>query len=168
MSLNATAGSSSADAYCTVAEADAYNVMHPATADWTGTDTEKENCIKVATRWLDERVSWSGNKETTTQLLRVPRSGWLTLDSESVDVATVPIAIKNATAELARHIKKDGDLGANADGKGVTSVGVGSISVTFDKSDTADVLPTIVQEMLRGWGTINARAKFGTATVVRT
>jgi len=29
-------------------------------------------------------------------------------------------------------------------------------------------MPEIVQEMLRGWGTIYARAKFGTVPVVRT
>lgn len=167
MSLNATAGSSSAEAYCTVAEADTYNVMHPATADWTGTDTEKENCIKVATRWLDERVSWNGTKETTTQALRIPRSSWVNLDNESIDATTIPTAIKNATAELARHIKKDGDLGANADGKGITDLKVGSVALTFDKTDTADVLPSIVQEMLRGWGTIHGRAKFGIVEVVR-
>jgi len=39
--------------------------------------------------------------------------------------------------------------------------------LNFDKTDTAGVLPSIVQEMLRGWGAIHARAKFGTVSVVR-
>jgi len=45
---------------------------------------------------------------------------------------------------------------------------VGDITLDFDKTDTAGVIPEIVQEMLRGWGTIYARAKFGSVAVVRT
>ena len=56
----------------------------------------------------------------------------------------------------------------DADGKGITSLTVDAISMEFDKADTADVLPSIVSEMLRDWGAIHSRAKFGTTTVIRT
>jgi hypothetical protein len=83
-----------------------------------------------------------------------------------VSSSIVPSPIKNATSEFARHLLGS-DLTVDAQGKGLESLAVGSITLAFDKTDTAGVIPSIVQEMLRGWGTIHARAKFGTATVVR-
>ena len=89
------------------------------------------------------------------------------IDGYSVVVTVIPVPVKNAVAELARHLTVS-DLTVQAQGKGIASLDAGSVSLTFSKTDTADVLPTIVQEMLRGWGTIHARAKFGSVTVVRT
>jgi len=164
MALDATAGGSSADAYCTVAEADTYNDMHPAAADWAGTDASKENCIKVATRWLDERVDWVGGKSTSEQSLRFPRYAVLDLDGYSISSDSIPTFLKSATAELARHIKKRGDISADPEGKGVSSVSVEGVEVDFDKNDTVEVIPDAVQAMLRGYGEVQSR---GGVSIVR-
>lgn len=167
MSLDATAGGSSADSYTTVAESDTYHDNHLYATDWTGATTaNQEKALKMATRILDEKIDWSGSKSTSSQALAWGRTG-VEDDGYSVSSSIIPNPIKNATSEFARHLLGS-DLTGDAQGKGLDSLAVGSITLSFDKTDTAGVIPSIVQEMLRGWGTIHARAKFGTATVVRT
>jgi hypothetical protein len=119
----------------------------------------------MSTRILDEKVDWSGLKATEAQALAWGRTG-VTDDGYMVSSTAIPNPIKNAVAEFARHLLA-GDSTGDAQGKGLESLEVGSIKLNFDKTDTAGVLPSIVQEMLRGWGTIHARAKFGTVSVVR-
>ncbi len=166
MALDATPSGTSSDSYVSVLDADAYHATHLYSSTWTdASEANKEIALKMATRILDEKIDWSGIRATSTQALSWGRTG-ITDDGLSVSSAIVPQAIKNATSEFAKHLLS-GDTTGNADGKGLTSLSVGSISLTFDKTDTAGVLPSIVQEMLRGWGTIHARAKFSTVAVVR-
>ncbi len=166
MALDATVNGSSADSYITVSDADAYHAIHLYATTWTTASTaNKEIALKMSTRILDEKVDWSGARATSTQSLAWGRTG-VTDDGQTVSSTEHPQAVKNATAEFARHLL-GADLTLNSDSKGISSMGVGSISLTFDKNDTSAVLPDIVQEMLRGWGDINARSKFGTVKVVR-
>ena len=166
MALDATVNGSSADSYVSVADADAYHDNHLYASTWTSASTaNKEKALKMATRILDEKIDWVGTKATEQQAL-----GWgrydVTDEGYTVSSTIIPQPIKNATSEFARHLIGS-DLTGNADGKGLSSLAVGSVSLTFDKNDTAGVMPDIVQEMLRGWGEIHARAKFGTVAVVR-
>jgi hypothetical protein len=166
MALDATPNGSSADSYVSVSDADAYHATHLYSTDWTSATTaNKEIALKMATRILDEKVDWTGTKGTSAQALAWGRVG-VTDDGYSVSSTIVPQPIKNATAEFARNLISN-DLTGDAQGKGLTSLEVGSIKLNFDKTDTAGVLTSIVQEMLRGWGNIHARAKFGTVSVVR-
>jgi hypothetical protein len=168
MSLDATVSGTSADSYATIVTADAYHANHLYGSVWTAASTDsKERGLKMATRLLDERVTWVGSKNTDAQALRWPRDSVEDNDGYSVLSTIIPTKISNATAELARHLI-DSDSTVQAQGKGIAELTAGAVSLKFDKTDTADVLPTIVREMLRGWGTIHARAKFGTVPVVRT
>jgi len=166
MALDATPNGTTSDSYVSVSDADAYHATHLYSTDWSGaTEANKEIALKMATRILDEKVDWSGSRATSTQLL-----GWgrinVTDDGQTVESTVIPQAIKNATSEFAKSLLAS-DTTGDAQGKGLTSLTVGSIELTFDKTDTSGVLPSIVQEMLRGWGTIHARAKFGTVALVR-
>jgi hypothetical protein len=168
VALDATIGGTSSDSYITVADADTYHGNNLNVTDWTGASTaDKEKALKMSTRLMDERIDWIGEKNTDTQALRYPRAGVTTPDGYSVETTELPTPITNACAEFAKYLIAS-DRTGDASGKGITSVGVGSVSLTFDKTDTADVLPSIVSEMLRGWGVIHERAKFGVATVLRT
>ena len=167
MSLDATPNGANADSFMTVAEADSYYATNLYSTTWVGSTTDnKEKALKMATRILDEKVAWVGTRATSTQALGWGRTD-VTWDGTTVSSTTVPIQIKNATAEFAGELLVS-DLTANAEGKGLNSLKVGDITLDFDKNDTAGVMPEIVHEMLRGWGTIYARAKFGTVPVVRT
>ena len=166
MAIDATVNGANSDSFITVAVADTYHENHLYATDWSSANTgNKEKALKMATRILDEKVAWSGSRATSTQALGWGRAN-VTYDGISVASNVIPTQIGNATAEFARHLLGS-DLTVNADGKGLGSLSVGTITLAFDKTDTAGVMPDIVQEMLRGWGTIHARAKFGSVAVVR-
>ena len=166
MAIDATIGGTSSDSYVTVAQADSYHADHLYTTKWTTSNSKQETALKMATRLLDERVSWSGSVATTTQSLRWPRSNVYTEDNVLISSLVIPPAVINATSELARHLINS-DLTVDTEGKGIKSLDVDTISLEFDKSDSRDVLPQIVVEMLRGYGSINSRSKFGTVAVIR-
>ena len=168
MAIDALVSGTSSDSYSTVLVADAYHAAHLYGAPWVALSTDsKERGLKMATRLLDERVTWYGLKTTETQALRWPRSGVVSVDVFSILSDIVPHAISNATAELARHLAAT-DSTVEALGKGIASLNAGSVSLTFDKGDVADVIPAIVKEMLRGWGIVNKRSSFGAVPLVRT
>ena len=106
MPLIATPGAANANSYITVAEADAYFETHLYGEEWIAMDDEdKEKALYMAARLLDQ-YDWKGLKaNNSTQALRWPRSlvldreGWFYLDS-----ATIPVFLKQATAELARYM----------------------------------------------------------------
>tara|TARA_R110000824_G_scaffold66023_4_gene171610 strand:+ start:105 stop:632 length:528 start_codon:yes stop_codon:yes gene_type:complete len=167
MAIDATVNGANADSFITVAEADAYWATNLYPTTWeTATTANKEKALKMATRILDEKCEWVGTRATSAQALGWGRTD-VVYDGISVSSTTMPIQISNATAQFAGDLLVS-DLTANAEGKGLNSLKVGDITLDFDKNDTAGVMPEIVQEMLRGWGTIYARAKFGTVAVVRT
>lgn len=168
MSLDATIAGVNADSYISVANADTYHGNNLNVTDWTGATTaDKEKALKMATRLLDERVDWIGTKNSSTQALRWPRAAVTDPDGYAVETTEIPTAVTNAAAEFGKFLLAE-NLVDDSDGKGIQSVKAGSVEITFDKNDTADVLPEIVYEMLRGWGTIHTRSKFGTVSVVRT
>ena len=167
MAIDATVNGATSDSFITVAVADTYFSNNLYATTWDAASTaDKEKALKMATRILDEKVAWVGTRATSAQALGWGRTDvyW---DGITVSSTTMPIQISNATAEFAGSLI-DSDLTANAEGKGLNSLKVGDITLEFDKNDTAGVMPEIVQEMLRGWGTIYARAKFGSVAVVRT
>ena len=167
MSIDATPNGANSDSFLTVAEADAYWATNLYATTWVaGSNAEREKALKMATRILDEKCAWAGTRASSTQALGWGRTD-VTYDGITVSSTTVPIQIKNATAQFAGDLLVS-NLTANSEGKGLNSLRVGEITLDFDKTDTAGVMPEIVQEMLRGWGTIYARAKFGTVAVVRT
>ncbi len=167
MALVATVNGATSNSFITVAEADTYWATNLYATNWDGATTaNKEKALKMATRILDEKVAWVGTRATSTQALGWGRTD-VTWDGTTISSTTMPIQIQSATAQFAGDLLGS-NLTANAEGKGLNSLKVGDITLDFDKNDTAGVMPEIVQEMLRGWGTIYARAKFGTVPVVRT
>jgi hypothetical protein len=166
MALDATPNGATANSYVSVSDADAYHATHLYSTTWTTASTaNKEIALQMATRILDEKIDWAGSRATSTQALAWGRID-VTDDGQMVDSSSTPNAIKNATAEFAKDLLASDPTG-DAQGKGLTSMSVGAIELVFDKTDTAGVLPSIVQEMLRGWGAIHARAKFGSVAIVR-
>ena len=71
----ATAGSSSANSYLTVAAADGLADDRLGTLAWaTATTDNKGRALITATRYLDQ-LEWLGSRASTTQALAWPRSG---------------------------------------------------------------------------------------------
>jgi len=152
LTLIATAGAVNANSYATLAEAAAFLETNPhAFPAWSNADDAevKIPALIWATRILDEDYDWVGAKVSSTQALRWPRADVVDRDGWSVDSTTIPSFLKNATAELARHLAAS-DRFATRDGaqSGVQAVTAGSVSVTFDKYDRIAVLPESVLAMV--------------------
>ena len=93
------AGLSTADAYISVADVDTYHEDRCNTG-WTGSDSAKEIAIRVATQYLDTNYTWKGDIKVDTQSLAWPRDGVYDKEGRSL-LNQVPVAVKNACAELA-------------------------------------------------------------------
>ena len=104
---------SGANAYVTVAAADAYNVAHELDADWSkAADAAKQKAIRLATQYLDLRFKhrWRGARYNEDQALAWPRTMFYDYDGYAIEAETIPTALKNACTELAIRVVKGDDL----------------------------------------------------------
>jgi len=164
--LIATAGAADANSYCTLVESNGYHEAHVYGASWIDAEDEQKNQALVwATRLLDEQVDWKGDVTSLTQALRWPR--FMVPDRDGrlyFDSATIPIFLKHATAELARHLLA-GDR-TEERSIGISSVTADTVEVTFDKHDVKPILPPSVVSIVQAYGTVIGPGS-GTAKLVR-
>lgn len=166
MAIDVTPGGENADSYCTVEHGDAYHATHLYASVWTGSTTaRKESALKWATRLLDEQVEWNGEAATLVQSLRWPRVAALDREGSTyLDSASIPTFLKNATAELARHLLA-GDR-TQERSIGLQSVTADTVEVVFDKHDLKPFLPPSVRSIVQPFGLVKG-AGGGTAKLVR-
>ena len=111
-----TVGSASANAFVSVAEADAYLEARLNSSAWAGTEPKKQAIIE-ATRELSA-INWQGYRVDTTQALSWPRYNAPNPDSTSClevfATTVIPQRIKDATCELALEFLRLGTTDAAA------------------------------------------------------
>lgn len=109
-------GLSTANSYVSVSDADTLLAMRGYALEWDQAATagtppagSKEQMLMWATRLLDEQCAWLGERMSTSQALRWPRSSVPTKDDDDYLANNViPQFLKVATAELALALlKKD-------------------------------------------------------------
>lgn len=181
MTLTVTAGSSSADSYASLEEADAYFLAR-GISTWTGTDAVKENALRRATAYLDNqyRGRWVGVRYSETQSLAWPRMdgnrGWgyplLDLDGFDISYSTVPTQIKNATIEAALLVITGVTIEPTLERGGqIKSIGksVGSLRKDITYMDGAPVVDRYiaVEGILRGLVKSNPGGSSGNVRLVR-
>lgn len=118
-------GKSNAEAYISVADADAYFAARGNAAWEALADDAKEQALRAGADYL-HGYTWKGYRLTTTQALVWPRYGVVV---DGVTQAPVPEAIRRSNAELAVRASS-GSLLVDA-GAQVKSETVGPISVTY-------------------------------------
>ena len=162
-SIEATAGSSSANSYITTADGDVYAEDHLGTLNWTTASADDQaRALLAATARLDE-LQWVGSRATTPQALAWPR-----LDAscceKSYDSETIPPEVEAACFDLAELLLGDagafstvaqvtGDLvpGIPNDNLSSASLGNGALSLSFKNStapvylNALNVLPSLRQ-----------------------
>jgi hypothetical protein len=118
VALIATPGDASANAYLTLAEADAYAVddMGPEADRWSKPETtvdERERAIRRATLELDAYLRTGHPPYSGTQALRFPR---LDVDVDSGGSPIIPASLKRATYHQAAYVLLNAKVidGANA------------------------------------------------------
>lgn len=127
-------GSSTAEAYLSVAEADAYHTRF-GNAGWTGDDSVKEVAIRKATRYLDARYGrrWLGQRTNSGQALNWPRSFIEDSDGFYLNANTIPQRLKDACAMMAlAALTEDiyADIDADSGSKTKSEIVVGPIEIS--------------------------------------
>lgn len=134
-------GLATAEAYISVADADAYFALIGTHASWTAaSSTEKEQALRLGAIYLDGNFGWQGTRTTSTQALDWPR--WdVERDGIVIDTDAVPTAVARANAEAAlQHIISGGALFVDQTRPGgirSESFTVGEISETVEYDGSA-------------------------------
>ena len=143
----------SAESYITLAAADTYFTAHDDPTAWTGlTDALKESALKYATRQLDGGYTWTGSLEDLTQVLAWPRSGAYDNESRSIDLATIPQAVKDAQCELALFHADNPINTAHARGGKVLLQRAGPVAIEYEQGAPAAPSLPIIARLLNGLG----------------
>ena len=138
--------------YISQADADTYIEKHLYGTDFSGaTSGNKDIALMMATRLIDNYFKFEGRKVNDTQILEFPRFDIYDRSGFLVQATTIPQALKDATAELAKWLLAS-DRTADAGGKGFANLQVGSLSMTPDTADKATVLPDVVKKLLAPLG----------------
>ncbi len=163
-------GVANSNSYISRADADTYWGAQYYSSIWDAlTNSGKDILLVMATRLLDEWVEWIGRKASSSQALRWPRYGTEDRDGYWFDSDVIPTFLKNATAELAGYLAKS-DATSEPDTKGFSSMKIGDLALTIDKSDrdNTTTIPDSVLVMLEPHGNIRRRGGDGTAKLLRT
>lgn len=103
VTVTATAGSSSANSYLSVAEGDILANAYLGTLAWASASTDnKGRSLIMATRYLDE-LAWIGERASTTQALLWPRTAAACGDW-SFGNTVIPSPVKQACFDLAEAL----------------------------------------------------------------
>lgn len=155
-------GLSNATSYLTVAEANAFistNILaYPA---WDALTTgAKEAVLIQASRFLDNRTRWRGQKTVAASGLRWPRVGVSDRDGITIDDDVVPEEVKQATAELARFLAFN-DLGSFRSQDGLKQVTADVVTLIFNENYRLPKVPSEIQHIIFGLGSITGNRGFG-------
>lgn len=163
ITIIATAGSSDANSYITLADAETYFESRYGSDAWdNATDDNKKALLVNATRLLDQSFSWTGEKATTTQSLRFPRNYVYNCDGELLDSDTIPTAIENATCEMVLFIAGNSGQSTNNEYK---KAKVGSLEVEYRDNITPEEL--VSSDVSRAVGCLGTVSAGNTQKLVR-
>lgn len=153
--LDATIGGAASNTYVTLAEASTYFGDRLNSDAWDSASSDnKSKALLTATKVLDSRVIWKGDKAQSSQRLQWPRYG--VEDSVSYPDSgkntdfldtVIPQFLKDAQCEQALALLTNADQLADTN-KGISKVKVDVVELTFDKQDTADVLARPVRDLI--------------------
>lgn len=142
------------DVYGDVAGATSYFLGTTQYGTWSALDADTQGrLIIMATRFLD-RQRWQGSKTSEAQALEFPRTGLTDKNGVAVDDATVPVAVEQATYELALTFNTStAIMNAISSGSNVKRVKAGSVEVeNFRPTDfSRGRFPKLVQELVGLW-----------------
>lgn len=145
------------DTFTTVSEADAYMQGRLHADSWNGTNTapapdsaKKEAALRMATAILN-RERYAGRITAPSQPLAWPRTGVTDQEGRIIPSATIPEAVKTATAELALILLAT-DLSDERTRRAlfrVKSERIGESAQAYEANPGSnDSLPAFVREMI--------------------
>ncbi len=158
-----------ANSYASVDQGDAYHDAQLHSLVWTAASSPtKERALAMATRTLDAMATWQGTRATATQALGWPRESAV-YDGLEVSADMVPTPVIQATCELARMlISADVTQDISQNDLSSLNLGKGALEVAFKSSSEKKRIPSIVEELLQGLGTLTGAAGSNRLSMVST
>lgn len=143
-------GLAAADAYVSLADANAYHLSMGNSAWAALSDANKEIYIRRATQYMDAMYSWRGERLRATQALENPRFDE-DLDELRDDAVWPPRGLKEACAELALRASEGELVSDIEDDRPITREKVGPIETVYGTVTNAGQKSyPIVDRLLRG------------------
>jgi hypothetical protein len=152
MALDATVGTTTANSYVTVNEADAYFSDRSNATAWSGS-TQKAGLLITSSRLLDWMLQFKGTKTSELQSMQFPRTGVELPSGYAVPDNIIPTEVKMAVFELAL-ISADSDRVADNPLAGLEQVTAGPLTIkTAPQSDNPKnpVIPDFIRSLLSGY-----------------
>lgn len=143
-------GISNANAYVSVAEADAYFLARNNTAWAARTTADKEKSILYATSFLDGQFFWYGHISKSDQALGWPRILVYDQEGRSLPSNSVPQRVKDSTCELALEALDKPLSPSLARGGAIKRQKVSSLEIEYFERASSERTFPIVRQVLRG------------------
>ena len=155
--LDSSVGTSTANSYVSVADADEYFSSHINSSLWDS-QTNKSDLLIYATQLLDQYMDWDGIRvnDESQQALEWPRI------VEDYPNNVIPKRVVQATCELALYVAQNGKAFNLAD---VSRVKVGPITIDIDSDSSGFILPPQITRILLPVGSSKNLPKNGVNTV---
>lgn len=127
--LVTTAGDATANAYASLADAEAYALTLPLVGDWaTAAEATKNAAIAQATRMMDA-MEWTGYRtDPGTQALQWPRQAVYDREGYAIASNAIPAKVRDACCEFAIRLVAD-DRAADAGGLAPETIELGSLKI---------------------------------------
>jgi len=157
-----------ANSYVTVEYADDYieTNIHSSTEWLALSDGTKERLLVRASKILDVRVAWEGERVDQDSGLRWPRSGVYDRDGFLIAEDSIPVALMDAVAEFASYLMGS-DWTAPSSNNGFKEIQVGPIEIKFDHEYRQIAIPDTVTMLLEGLGLANSGRRPAFKKIIR-
>lgn len=168
--LIATAGAVDSNSYLDVAGGDTYHDSHLYGSSWFAASTQQKTVGLIwATRLLDQHFTWFGSIASQTQALRWPRAAAFDNDGRLLAQDEIPIAVMNATAELARWLIETDRTSSESQSGAIQYLTVGQIAIKYATATAVlqTVIPEAVRVMLTHLGTYSSSGSGGGEVTMR-
>lgn len=162
-------GDSDANSYASVEFADDYIVSNTyASAQWMALDDlSKQYMLVRASRNIDARTRWKGQRAYQEQGLKWPRCGVYDEDGFQITDDCVPIIVQMAVCEFATYLMDD-DWTAPIAQLGLREIQVDVIDIKYQPGYIRPALPDTVIAMLAPLGLVDTGRRPAFKPIVRT
>lgn len=144
-------GVTGANAYLTVAEADDIIAVEPSNAAWGALDEAgKQRLLLLATRYLEEKITWFGEAVFPDVYLSWPRRGVKNRNGYLLAETLIPREIKDVVARLALTFTSEDE--ASLSTIGIKRFRSDTLEIEFQSDYGGSVGPSWLTGALRGLG----------------
>lgn len=143
-------GSNHYDVYGTLVDAKKYLGARLGADAWSAaSDDDKLRGMVGAANWIDRTV-WMGILTSDSQPLQFPRIGLVDRNDKPISPSVIPVDVIKASYELALALLTNSDVANLTDpaGNQPSSLGAGSVNVSFWRPQPKTLFPFVAQALL--------------------